>query len=828
MWEEEPIRDEEMSRYFRAHYEEEVAEKISETTFGKKIKRLEKMNMGVSFQSIVKRYLEVEEATFDNLGNVIIDELSVSTIYQNAVEVVSNKLGFDISKLEIGEIEEITSQYVSGELSANEKVSDTIMKEQVFDRLLQEIGIDKKSDNFIQSTQISMLLKSFEESNLSENEVDEMIALNEEKAVKNNIEALEDVDLLEIAYNVKFVMENEEAIGKECVPSLMKMYMEQIKEALQNSKFASRILTENGELNPESVKAFIENWESERNEANLYNDMTKGLTLNASEITNEDREKLATIFLVASRGTSNENRRLAVVLSKHLGIDVLDRGGNNLSIKKIERNAKEIFGKDADLDEICEQSQMNLTTANEKLEKIREYIYKSIEAGIDMNGKSRDEILEARKNVGKNINMAKNINGRPTERICSKREKIIYDVLNSVNAGNVNYNAYINESLAQNVVVLYCKFREDEIQKNKRGTYEGLDGNSMNTEGQNSNSSIVKKFMIENSKYFEKYLTDLDRIDHEAVISQMNEGRMGTNQLANFRITYQQITKRTEKLDSIEEKENAKIRRLNEKISDFYESRDETGKADMDLQDDIFELAGNISSDALSTDTLTMLNGLNKDGFFQAFESEKVERRIGRNTFKSAYFAVARLFSKLYYIPDTIMNRTKVKEDLPTIRKRQKDEDKAKKREEKRAEQERKKAEKKIEQAEKKKVQYEKREQKKSQQAQKESERRIIREHNQMYSNIRKGLNGILGNLIGKDETKLLDTGNTETTREQISNAEMHIIESENNGKSFATETYENGFIQRVYVDHKLALEKTESARKDQAKTSRGNISGNI
>lgn len=37
------------------------------------------------------------------------------------------------------------------------------------------------------------------------------------------------------------------------------------------------------------------------------------------------------------------------------------------------------------------------------------------------------------------------------------------------------------------------------------------------------------------------------------------------------------------------------------------------------------------------------------------------------------------------------MNRTKVKEDLPTIRKRQKDEDKAKKREEKRAEQERKK-----------------------------------------------------------------------------------------------------------------------------------------
>ena len=626
---------------------------------------------------------------------------------------------------------------------------------------------------------------------MSENEVDEMIALNEEKAVKNNIEALEDVDLLEIAYNVKFVMENEEAIGKECVPSLMKMYMEQIKEALQNSKFASRILTENGELNPESVKAFIENWESERNEANLYNDMTKGLTLNASEITNEDREKLATIFLVASRGTSNENRRLAVVLSKHLGIDVLDRGGNNLSIKKIERNAKEIFG-------------------------------------IDMNGKSRDEILEARKNVGKNINMAKNINGRPTERICSKREKIIYDVLNSVNAGNVNYNAYINESLAQNVVVLYCKFREDEIQKNKRGTYEGLDGNSMNTEGQNSNSSIVKKFMIENSKYFEKYLTDLDRIDHEAVISQMNEGRMGTNQLANFRITYQQITKRTEKLDSIEEKENAKIRRLNEKISDFYESRDETGKADMDLQDDIFELAGNISSDALSTDTLTMLNGLNKDGFFQAFESEKVERRIGRNTFKSAYFAVARLFSKLYYIPDTIMNRTKVKEDLPTIRKRQKDEDKAKKREEKRAEQERKKAEKKIEQAEKKKVQYEKREQKKSQQAQKETERRIKREQKQMDSNRRKGLKGILGNLIGKDETKLLDTGNTETTREQISNAEMHIIESENNGKSFATETYENGFIQRVYVDHKLALEKTESARKDQAKTSRGNVSGNI
>lgn len=143
MWEEEPIRDEEMSRYFRAHYEEEVAEKISETTFGKKIKRLEKMNMGVSFQSIVKRYLEVEEATFDNLGNVIIDELSVSTIYQNAVEVVSNKLGFDISKLEIGEIEEITSQYVSGELSANEKVSDTIMKEQVFDRLLQEMELIK-------------------------------------------------------------------------------------------------------------------------------------------------------------------------------------------------------------------------------------------------------------------------------------------------------------------------------------------------------------------------------------------------------------------------------------------------------------------------------------------------------------------------------------------------------------------------------------------------------------------------------------------------------------------------------------------------------------
>lgn len=81
MREEEPIRDEEMSRYFRAHYEEEVAEKISETTFGKKIKKLEKLNIGVSFNNIIERYLRLESARFDEFGNVSIDETSVAMVY---------------------------------------------------------------------------------------------------------------------------------------------------------------------------------------------------------------------------------------------------------------------------------------------------------------------------------------------------------------------------------------------------------------------------------------------------------------------------------------------------------------------------------------------------------------------------------------------------------------------------------------------------------------------------------------------------------------------------------------------------------------------------
>ncbi len=829
MREEEPIRDEEMSRYFRAHYEEEVAEKISETTFGKKIKKLEKLNIGVSFNNIIERYLRLESARFDEFGNVSIDETSVAMVYNSEVEAVSKVVGFDISKMELGEIEELTTQYFNGELDNDERIVSEIIKEQSFEKILEIIGFDKNNDTFMTSSQIIDLLSGYEEFNLSKEEAENIVSANEKRAVENNVETETDVDLLELAYNIKLFSEKGNKMEKESLGSLTQIYINQIREIAPNSKFGKRLLDENKEITVESVCEFIETWENERNEVKLYDDITKYLGYNASDVNNENMKDIATIFLRVARGTNADNRILAMKLSKQLGIEVLAQNGSNFVIPEIEKFCKKVFGKDADLNEIYEQSQTNMKTKDGKFKRIREYIKAELDGNLNVDHKSRDGLLKGRQTIAgilKN-NIVEFVKGNCEERICSKREKIIYDVLNSVNAGNLNKNSYENEATVKNVVALYCKFREDEIQKNKGDKYNGLDGNSMNSGGEYANSAIVKKFMIENSEYFGEYLTDLDRIDHKAVMKDMRGISMGANQMANFSIAYKQITRRTAKIDRNQKKENGKITDLTRELENYYKIRNENGEADVSLEDNIFDLARKISVDALSTDMLIRLSGLNKEKFDMTFMDEKTQRAVGTNTIRAGYFAAARLFSKLYYIPDIIMNRAERQSELPTIKKNAKEE-KAKKREEKRAEQERKKAERKIEQAEKKKVQEEKREQKKSQQAQKETERRIKREQKQMDSNSRKGLKGILGNLIGKDETKLLDTGNIETTREQISNAEMHTIESENNGKSFATETYENGFIQKVYVDHKLALEKTESARKDQAKTSRGNVSGNI
>lgn len=614
-----PIKDNELDKLFQKDYQEEVEYKISETSIGKKIKALEKLRLGISLKNAAKRYLEIVGVTADFTGEVILEEDNLNILYQETVSVVLQETGIDISNYQISEVVQLTREIEGGKNPEEIKAELEIKK--VFESMQEELKYQSEVFGFIDSNDIEILLKGSLRTGLSEDEIHRMIKEYDSKEVKNNIETQDDVDLFRMAYDLKFCIESEEYA--ELVP----LYLREIEKLRGKSKFFDRLLGKDGKVSLEKLIDFIDEFETERNDAKLYTKATKLAVYGPEDIDEEKSEEIAKVLALVTETKDENLKKIVLELAKKLELGVLNESGEEFNIDAINQYFEKVYGPGITLQKVLNKTQFNKYTAIDRLDEIENDI------AIEGPNKSanRSEILKRRERSKKR-----------EERICSKREKIIFDVLNSVNAGNIKNNLYENEEFAQNVVALYCKFREDEISRNKK-SFLGLTGRSFNSESERSNSAIVRKFMQENSHCFEKYLVDLDKVDYVKAIDMLQTETMGKNQFSNFFIAYKQITSRTRSIVK-DEKDNAeKMTNITNLMMDIKRAKKENDEIDLEKVGEIFELAKGIPKSVFSTEMLVELKELDPEQFKKTFKP----RIIGTSTIESAYYAAARFFTKI-------------------------------------------------------------------------------------------------------------------------------------------------------------------------------------
>lgn len=645
------VKDDELKLFLERDYESKLEADLVETDVGKRISALQKMGINISIKQIANKYIEENGRKFDEVGNVLIDMNSVDSIYKQTLNVISKQIGYDITDFHIDRTENIEEIREVTRIEEKEKIAENSKS---IEKILKEISEKNLGEHILDTSDIVNILINTDDGSLSIDDINKFTEKHEKTSQKNNINNEVDVDVIESIYNIRMLLEPEYNSGlteKEKNDLIMK-YLEDVKKYGLDSKFNERLKDENGEYTVESVLKFLSEFEQERNADDLYDKVGKYLTYDASQIDDETRKKIIKVFLRAERSDDKVTRQLAVKLSRQLGIDVISNG--TLNKNKIERMCAQEF-PDKTPDQIIEESELNHKTAPKEMEKIRDAVLNCGEC----EGKSRSEILRYREK-----------SSRVQKRICGEKEKDIYDVLNSVNAGYIKKNEYSKDKYVKIVVALYCKFREEEISENNI-KFNGLSFQSFNRESEGTNSAIVRKFMQENSEYFEKYLKDIEKVDSKAALDMLREDGMSKNEFNEYLIAYKQITTRTDKIKKKEVDNAEKMDSIKEMLKQFYEKRDKEGVIDTELQSKIFEESKDVPSEVFSTEMLTKLQGLDPDKFKETFKKSDSIRAIGQNTGKSMYFAAARFFT---YIPMLIhaASTKGIKEAfLPTIKKAQ-------------------------------------------------------------------------------------------------------------------------------------------------------------
>lgn len=103
----EPIKDKEFELYLRTTYRYKLEDELLKTSYGRRIKELEKLRIGVSLEDVLDKYQERNGYTIDKVGNVKIEEDSVGEIYKENIAEASKKIGFDISDLDAKQISQV-------------------------------------------------------------------------------------------------------------------------------------------------------------------------------------------------------------------------------------------------------------------------------------------------------------------------------------------------------------------------------------------------------------------------------------------------------------------------------------------------------------------------------------------------------------------------------------------------------------------------------------------------------------------------------------------------------------------------------------------------
>lgn len=668
------IEDNEMDSFFQSNTKAELVgqiyanrlirleEEFLQTEQGKRIKEFEKLGIGLKLEEVIEKYIEIAGIPLDEAGNVILEKQSLNEVYQENLGIIYKQLGYDISELDakqvaavmdrvdhvsqVNELEKITSSAII-EPKIEEKVfiKSRDIKLNDLGRIRDSLDVDKSTSRMKTSDFAKVLAATMD----PKEETQKFVEKYERDTKYTFLENAADVDLISALAAYKFILSQGGVINEEIEEEFNKAELEHY----QKSKYFSEVCDENGNFSVKKAMEFYEIFKKERNENDLVTKI--GEFIKKDELTEEDQKRLAIVLLRLTRSEDKITQMSGINVAKNFGIDIVDKDGK-LDRKKIEQYCRSVGYKKANLEALMDAEEFNDKTAFDILSRI--------DAAIE-----REELDSP--TTADQVNEYKENQKKKEVRLCSKKEAAIFNVLDSQNALNIKHNYYSNPKNAKQLILLFCTFRQEEIAANK-----GIDKSDHNFTWMavntgtdpTANSAIIFKYILQNRQYFEEYLNENDVFEPSKVMELLEDQKMGISRTANQIIMYEQIKKRTDKIQEEEVKFKTQIKDIDKKIAKAKENGVVTSTV---LLDEIYKSVKGIPVDLLTTDTLEYLKRADEKRFNDVFDVDKVTQMVGQNSWMSIYFSAAKTFVKgVYAVPRAMFDKNVRQKYMTNIKKK--------------------------------------------------------------------------------------------------------------------------------------------------------------
>lgn len=650
---EEPIKDKELDLYLRTIYPSKLEEELLKTGYGRRIKELENLGIGISIEDVIEKYQERNGYTVDNVGNIKIEEDSIGEIYKENIAEASKRIGFDISGLDAKQISQVLNQLeyvqdvkdikIDGRMQVD-GIIQTNQKENNLFAICEKLNIPE-SEYSLDTNSMKLILSSLK---ISNEQAENYVESYKKSTIDSFLATISDAKLMRYLSRFAEILENKsDDKTVTYLPAEIEAIQMMLDSECFDSKFIKDITDENGKFDWQKGLKFFKDFQKKREESDLVNKINKYMT--KKKLSESDEKGLTDVFVVAfSRGDAIHKKQV-IAIAQANGIDILDKNGN-LDKSKIEEFGKKTHGKDFSFEKTLEKNTFAGQVAWEKLSEIENCI-------------ARGDTIENPSNA-EEANAVKQKSKENEKRICGQKEQIVYQILNSPHAATP-IDFYKNPKNAKGLIFLYCKFRNEEANINHPERKQQITKKLINSEGANTVSGILKKFMKEHEDAFGEYFMSDGDLDVEKVMNIMQEDKLTVNGMADNLVIFEQIKKKTDNIEKLA-KINGNKKKLTKIDTLLSKSKDELLD---DEKEELYSIAKETPLEIISTECLEKLKELDLEKFNEVFKGKKVVRNVGKDSLGAIYFSAARLFVKgVYALPKMLISKKAREEYMPKIK----------------------------------------------------------------------------------------------------------------------------------------------------------------
>lgn len=666
----DPIQDKEMEKIFnrtvKKDIDNDLEDKILETDIGKKIKSFEKMGIsGISIKNIVEQYKQIEGYSFSKEGTFLLNEESLMLIINSSIQTVNEKYGVNVLKIKEDDLrklatlhgrldaqtyyskaideegivnENYVNKYIdkngSEELKVDESFTRSFMNSMFIDSNKKDIfeGDIKsfyKDKNYVSDSDLSKYLKSFSKDSAMKDINVEDLKNSRKQDVDNFINTKEEVDFLSLAHEIskgKDVNKNLKLIRKLDV------------------KFSERSKNNEGKITQESVNAFIDEYCEQRNNADVSNMLMELLKEDTEDIKSKPRnyEKTLIVMIRAAKSKDDNNIKMLQTLAEKNGLNIFKDGeSKEIDFEKIKRLSGEFFGDFETAERVVHSYEWNEDSMPNKIKKLKEDVEKNPGEG---RAQSFDEISERKRQAIEHSN---------------KAQYQIKNVLKSYLIDNPDF--YEKEENQYMVLSLLHKYRTEHLE-GKEIDEKDINGFSSRDDDK---SNAVKEFILENPKYFEKYINSNGvNLNGKNIMEELEKPKnLSLSAKSNLFLADKQINIGIQLVDKAPQIYN----RDREKLSDAIESYGKKGndRSEKDVKN-IFKRAKKIPYEAYTTKELDDLKSIDSEKFDKLF-GKYIEKDNKRGFLNKFLITTVRAVGKMAVMPALLVSESPLKKIIPNI-----------------------------------------------------------------------------------------------------------------------------------------------------------------